>query len=113
LAYKCTWQGASGNTYEYTVFNNPPNFNANQEGNYIYTKLVNNTWVPVYIGEGSLSDRCCVKHHQAEAIRAKGATHVHAHLNKDNRQRKAEESDLLKRYLQAYSPIGCNERVGG
>jgi hypothetical protein len=110
----CVWTGASGASYTYHIHNNPPNFNAWQDGNYIYAKKNRDgRWVPIYIGEGDLSARCCDQHHQAQCIARKGATHVHAHLNSLQKARKAEEADLLAHYTNAYAPSGCNEKIGG
>ena len=114
MADSCNWTGASGTKYTYHVYDNPPYFDPNQDGNYIYAKKnEKGLWVPVYIGEGCLSDRCCDAHHQARCIANKGATHVHAHLNRSQLSRRAEESDLLTNYSQAYKPTGCNEAIGG
>jgi aromatic ring hydroxylase len=111
---KCTWLGASGREYAYDIFENPPNFSPNQDGNYIYAKKnESGHWVPIYIGEGCLSERCCDNHHKAKAIAQKGATHVHAHLNSVETARKSEEKDLLGRYTNAYESHGCNDRLGG
>jgi hypothetical protein len=108
----CVWTGTSSTQYPYYIFAIPPNFNRNQNGNYIYAKVVNNAWSPIYIGQGDLRDRT-QNHHQAECIARKGSTHVHAHLNEREAGRKREETDLLANYPQAYAPTGCNERVGG
>lgn len=84
------------------------------DGNYIYTKLnTENHWVPIYIGQGDLSDRISPNHHKAECIERKGATHVHVHANANESKRLSEERDLLARYTQAYAPKGCNEKKGG
>lgn len=109
----CQWTGASGRHYTYYIYTNPPRFDPDQDGNYIYTKRANNLWTPIYIGEGCLSDRCCDNHHKAAAIKKKGATHVHAHLTNGEKMRRAEEADLLARYTNAYEPTGCNEKIGG
>lgn len=110
----CVWVGASGRQYTYYVRQLPFNFNPNQEGNYIYSKINGQgLWVPIYIGEGDLADRVGPNHHQAACIKSKGATHVHAHINQSAHDRKAEESDLLARYTNAYKPSGCNEKIGG
>ena len=84
-------------------------------GNYIYAKVVNNVWVPVYIGQGDLSVRCTTNHHQTECINSKAATHVHVHSHKtpDEAARLAEERDLLAGHPEAYSPKGCNVKEGG
>ena len=108
----CVRIGASRAQYTYYIFAIPANFNANQNGNYIYTKIVTNAWQPIYIGEGDLRERE-QNHHKASCIALRGATHIHAHLNAKKADRTSEESDLLGRYTQAYAPTGCNERIGG
>ena len=108
------WTGASGKKYTYYVYSLPANLNEGQDGNYIYTKIENNSWKPIYIGEGDLGVRTNVdNHHQAICLKNKGTTHVHAHKNAVERERLAEEQDLLANYPQAYKPTGCNEKVGG
>jgi len=110
----CTWYGGSGKAYTYYIHPLPIAFNAGQDGNYIFSRMnEEGKWVPIYIGEGDLADRISDGHHQAASIGQKGATHVHAHLNRAVRDRTDEEADLLARYTNAYKPFGCNERVGG
>jgi len=110
----CTWTGASGTGYTYYIYLRHPKINPDQHGNYIYAKKNGDgAWIPVYIGEGDLSVRCSNSHHQRACIDTKQATHVHMHLNGNERNRLAEETDLLKRYLNAYTPSGCNVKVGG
>lgn len=109
----CNWIGANGTSYKYHIHELPITFTKKQDGNYIYTKLVSGKWSPIYIGEGDLRDRVSPNHHKAKCIKKKGATHVHAHLNTLEENRKAEESDLLANYSQTYAPIGCNEKEGG
>jgi len=75
--------------------------------------IVDGQWVPIYFGEGDLSVRSTKSHHQITCINSKGATHVHMHLNAAETARKAEEKDLLAAYPQAYSPTGCNVKLGG
>jgi hypothetical protein len=111
---KCTWTGKSGTGYSYFVHELPVNFNPNQDGNYIFSKKNDKGfWVPVYIGEGDLADRVSYNHHQAGCIEEKGAPHVHVHLNPKEKDRLAEEGDLLANYTNAYKPGGCNAKVGG
>jgi hypothetical protein len=110
----CIWTGKSGTTYKYFIHPLPVNFNAEQCGNYIYSREIEQgKWLPIYIGEGDLAGRVCEQHHQANSIKRKGATHVHAHLNPRHENRIGEEADLLAKYTNAYAPNGCNERVGG
>jgi len=108
------WTGASGTKYTYWVYTLPTGLSSGQDGNYIYTKIVSNVWVPIYIGQGDLGDRTDIdKHHQSRCLKNKGATHVHAHKNAREADRKAEESDLLAAHAEAYQPTGCNEQTGG
>jgi hypothetical protein len=107
----CTWTGASETKYTYYVY--PRGTSVTPiDGNYVYAKLNNqNQWVPVYFGEGDLSKRAGSSegsnHHRKKCIDSKGATHVHMHGNKDSRR--AEEMDLLARYLNALEANGgCN-----
>lgn len=110
----CNWIGASKTSYTYHIHKIPVSFNANQPGNYIFTKLnAENKWVPIYIGQGDLGDRVGDGHHQWTCIQRKGATHVHVHTNSTEQARLAEERDLLANYTNAYSPNGCNEKEGG
>ncbi len=111
---KCTWNGKSGTSYVYYVYSLPTTFDPNQVGNYIYTKK-NQTgqWFPIYIGQGDLRERVSDSHHRASCIKARGASHVHAHLSQGENTRKGEEADLLANYTNAYQPYGCNEREGG
>ncbi len=107
------WTGASGSAYTYYIYPLPVTFNPDQCGNYIYTKIVDQHWVPIYIGEGEFRDRISANHHQAEEITRRAATHVHAHMNPLLLSRTTEESDLLNAFPNAYAPIGCNIRRGG
>lgn len=104
------WKGASGTFYTYFIYELPITFTDNQDGNYIYAKLVDNNWRPIYIGEGDLGRRIRPTHHKAACISSKGATHVHVHLNANETERISEENDLLENYTQVFSPLGCNEK---
>lgn len=109
-----TWKGASGKVYTYWIYSIPASFNPRQNGNYIYTKVVNNMWIAQYIGQGDLSERTNIdNHHQSRCLKSKGATHVHVHLNDSEADRTAEEKDLLAGRPEAYQPTGCNEKAGG
>jgi hypothetical protein len=110
----CTWTGASGKQYQFYVWPRHPDVNADQMGNYIYTKINDkNEYVPIYIGEGDLSVRCTKNHHQIKCIDSKGATSVHLVLCAKEADRLAMERDLLAGYPQAYAPTGCNVKEGG
>ncbi|MBA7608183.1 hypothetical protein ES703_15359 [subsurface metagenome] len=105
------WEGGSGKQYKYWVYPLPHHF-PSQLGNYIFAKTEGTQCLAVYIGEGDLEDRVS-NHHRADCIRSKGATHIHARKNEDDRARKAEESDLLDGNPEAYEPTGCNVKPGG
>ncbi len=109
---KQLWKGGSGNMYEFTVYSVDTIFNPNQNGNYIFTKIVNDIWQAVYIGEGDLRDRT-EAHKYNGCVLQKGATHIHAHINNDEQLRKDEETDLLVENIEAYKPSGCNVKIGG
>lgn len=105
----CKWKGASGAEYEYFIYVRGTPVDAGKDGNYIYTKKNDkNQWVPVYFGEGDLSNRAGKGHHRSSCIDSKGATHVHMHLNSNKDARRAEEKDLLAHYTNALEPLGCN-----
>lgn len=106
------WNGASGTEYGYWSRKLPYSCDAGQNGNYIFTKIVNDEWVPIYIGQGDINDRVNDETHYNCAI-GKDATHVHVHTNSTEEDRIAEEQDLLKGHPSAYKPIGCNEKIGG
>ena len=108
------WQGYSGQKYTYWVYKLPAKLASGQDGNYIYTNIVNKNWNPVYIGQGDLGDRTNIeKHHQSACLKRKAATHVHVHKNEKEENREAEEKDLLAAHPEAYKPKGCNEKEGG
>lgn len=109
----CEWAGGSGTKYKYWWHALPFTYKTGQPGNYIYAKIVQNQWVPIYIGEGDLGERVGPNHHKASCIQQKGATHIHGHTQGDQQARTAEETDLLSNYTQAYAPTGCNEKKGG
>jgi hypothetical protein len=108
---KVNWQGKSGTPYTFTVFSIETNFDPNQDGNYIFAKRTQTGWDAIYIGEGDLQTRTRDEQHRTCAIR-KGATHIHAHLNRNEKIRKAEETDLLEYNTEAYHPTGCNIKIG-
>lgn len=106
------WPGASGRKYEFEIFELDVKFSKDVVGNYIFTKRTPFGWDALYIGEGILQDRIHDDVHRPCAIE-KGATHIHAHLNKCEQNRKDEEEDLLALHTEAYTPTGCNIKKGG
>ena len=67
-------------------------------------------WLPIYIGEGNLTQRAGPNPRGVECIDAKGATHIHVHVNYDREDHIAEVKDLLNNFPHAYTPDGCNEK---
>jgi hypothetical protein len=82
MADKCVWTGASGRKYSFYVYARHPRIIKGQMGGYIYAKIDQNTWLPIYIGQGDIGVRC-TQSHQIECIDSKGATHVHLKLTAD------------------------------
>jgi predicted GIY-YIG superfamily endonuclease len=100
------WPGASGNNYEYYIHPIGTRFK-NLAGNYIFARETKpNYWAPVYIGEtADLSSRFN-NHHQADAIKRNGATHIHVHSTTGGAQvRRDEETDLRRKWNPP-----CNEQ---
>lgn len=99
------WPGKSGKTYRYQYYIIGEKLKA-EPGNYIFAKVVNNIWVPIYVGETEDLDQRVATHEKRECARKNGATHIHAHLTPGTRQvRLDEETDLR----QNFSPP-CNEQ---
>lgn len=95
----CEWPGASGRTYKYHVYEIGTSFKK-EPGNYIFAKVANGAWVPVYIGESDcIGERCTAVHHKWATALQHGATHIHAHLNRSGPQaRLDEEADLRRNF---------------
>jgi hypothetical protein len=108
-----TWHGASGVGYTYRFFPIGSALTPEQDGNYIFALPSSYGWVPIYIGQGFLPHRANSSHHQWQCISSKGATHIHLRVNTDEGRRLYEEDDLLMAHPEAYSPTGCNDRIGG
>ena len=107
----CAWTGASGKKYIYEIYARHPKLAANEPGNFIYAKIdEHKRWLPIYIGEGNLTQRAGPDPRNVECIDAKGATHIHVHVNYDREDRIAEVKDLLNNFPQACAPEGCNEK---
>ena len=89
------WPGQSGKLYTYQVYPIETKFES-VPGNYIFAKLVNGRWSPIYIGEtGDLSERFD-NHHAMPCIKRNVATHIQAHRDDGGvTTRRAEERDLV------------------
>lgn len=108
---KLVWHGASGNEYEFSIHGSDARFK-DLNGNYIFAKKTDTGWDAVYIGQGNLRDRANAHRDDGCVIR-KGATHIHAHVNRNEAGRISEERDLLALHTEAYEPTGCNVKMGG
>ena len=101
------WPGASGKRYRYYIHPLGASFPA-RPGNYIFAKEVRpGYWAPCYIGQTeNLAER--LGDHEKEACAKRhGATHVHVHENSVSATRRAEETDLIRKWQPP-----CNERDG-
>jgi hypothetical protein len=107
-----SWTSASEKQYAYFIYALPRIFATGQIGNYIFTKIFNHVWGPVYIGQGDLRERGDIdSHHRGYCLKQKGATHIHAHLNENEANRIVEKKDLPAGHPEAFEPDGCNQRT--
>ncbi len=92
------WPGLSGRQYTYYVYPVGTDFES-VPGNYIFAKVTNGSWTPVYIGETSDLSLRFDNHHKMPCIKRNGATHIHVHRNDGGvTARQAEESDLIRNF---------------
>jgi hypothetical protein len=103
------WNGASGKKYKYWLKQLPYYCDPEQNGNYIFAKIVDRVWIPIYIGQGDIGNGVNDETHYLCAI-TRGATHVHVHTNHAEEERALEEQDLLMANPCAYAPTGCNKK---
>jgi hypothetical protein len=109
----CSWTGASGKMYIYEIYARHPKLPPNEPGNFIYAKLdEHRRWLPIYIGEGNFTQRATPDARAAACIDAKGATHVHLHVNYEREDRVAEVKDLLDNFPQACTPRRLQRKEG-
>ncbi len=111
----CAWTGASGRKYIFEVcfFPGPgkPELGVSEAGTFICARMDSQrAWVPIFVGQGDLTEVGVFDPKKIECILEKGATHVHVRVNASKQARIAEVSDLLANYPQAYAPEGCNEQ---
>lgn len=100
-----------GATYRYWFLSNPSTASSIQAvaGNYMFVRLANGGWVPVYVGIGDdLSDRIPGHERWAEAVKL-GATKVMAHTQSNLAKREAEEKALIKYWNP---PLNTQHRRG-
>ena len=103
------WVGISGAKYGYWSKELPYYCDPGQSGNYIFAKMDNGAWTPIYIGQGDINNGVNDETHYWCAI-TRGATHVHVHTNHVEKARVSEEQDLLMAHPCVYAPIGCNHK---
>jgi hypothetical protein len=102
------WTGESGFNYLFYIYDLEPDA-PSRLGIYIYAKKnAEGLWKPVYIGYGEIP--LCAGNDAALMARIleKGATNVHLRLNTNPVDGRHEAADLLKRYVNALEPHGCN-----
>ena len=107
MAETINWRGASGQTYTYYIHELPWRPADKHDGNYIFAKQANGSWLAVYIGQGHVQSRYDAAMDEG-CINDKGATHYHVHTKSDEATRKAEESDLIDGNPECKWPKGCN-----
>ena len=100
-----TWEGRSGNQYEFEVYTSDTTFN-DVSAVYIFARYntQERTWTPLYIGEsGELGTRIA-NHEKWPCVRRHGVTHIHVHQVIGASNRMEIETDLINRW----SPV-CND----
>ncbi len=96
------WRGISGKLYPYEVRKIGQGF-PNVDGNYIFAKVEDGRWKPVYIGQGNLQQQANLKNRTDKnppCIIDNGATHIHTHrqARTTEEKRKVEEEDLARKW---------------
>lgn len=94
-APKVNWPGKSGRTYTYLVYPIGTSFN-DVAGNYIYAKQVGPQWQPCYIGQTNSLQNRLANHEKEACAKRHGATHIHVKVTPGERDRLAEEEDLIR-----------------
>ena len=101
------WKGESSTKYKYHVNKISWVPDKEQDGNYIFAKLVRGVWNAVYIGQGDLRKRYDAALREG-CVTEKGATHCHMRLNGNANDRIDEERDLIVGNRECMWPNGCN-----
>ena len=92
---KVNWPGKSGRTYTYQVYPIGTSFH-DVAGNYIYAKQVGSQWQPCYIGQTNSLQNRLANHEKEACAKRHGATHIHVKATPAERDRLAEEEDLIR-----------------
>jgi hypothetical protein len=104
MAATCNWTGQSGAVYSYTIYPMDTQWN-DVAGNYIFCKETSpSTWSAIYVGQTDSFKNRLPNHEKLPAAKRLGATHIHAHVNTDEKARLKEEQDLI-----AACKPPCNE----
>jgi len=99
------WRGKSGREYRYWIYTIGTTFNDQKGANYVFAKeIVKGSYKPIYVGQTSYLSERFDNHHKIPCIKRNRATHIHAHINTDEKSRLEEESDLI----QELNPV-CND----
>jgi hypothetical protein len=110
MADHIEWPGISGRTYAYWIL---PGLTTSDiqsvPGNYIFVKLANGLWYPLYMGIADNLSARLSNHEVTPQASALGATHVLAHVNRDRQRREFEERDLIARWNP---PLNTHHRTG-
>jgi hypothetical protein len=102
----CNWPGKSGKTYTHYIYPIGSEF-AEKAGNYVFCKKnAAGKWAPQYFGQSKNLNNRLANHEKEVCAIARGATHIHAHLNPVESDRLAEEKDLIQNFNPA-----CNEQL--
>jgi hypothetical protein len=103
----CNWPGKSGETYTYEIYPIKGTTFADKPGNYVFCMESSpGRWIAQYVGQSQNLNGRLANHEKLASAIARGATHIHAHLNPVESARLAEEKDLI----QHLNPP-CNEQL--
>ena len=108
--FKVSWFGESEKRYAFHVFEKSKKFRKSLEGVYIFARISSkNTWMPIYMGQGSLHEPLWAKPEVVKCIEDKGVTHIHVRPDDNRRRRIQIVKDLMERYVMVFDPVGCNQ----
>jgi predicted GIY-YIG superfamily endonuclease len=96
------WKGKSGRTYPFEIWTKNTQF-YEVECIYIYTKLENDGWQCLYVGQTSQLATRLQQHANGDSdsdkcIQKSGATHIHVHQKSPESARFDEETDIRNNY---------------
>ena len=99
MAEKLLWEGATGYSYQYSVYPISDVTPPDEDGNYIFCRaefLADKRikYNAIYIGQGNLKDRVSDNHHKIDCIRGKNPTHVCLRINTIDRERERPKKKI-------------------